>query len=65
MKIEFKNVKEMICWLVDNEGRAIYDTYGRAWKYINLTFMFKDLGGDFKEGIHCLHLYGTELYTVK
>jgi len=71
--IEFKSVKELVNWLIDNENIELFDHYGRVWKYHNLSFYFKDnqiisfadidIGEeDFKEGIEYLHLYLTLFY---
>ena len=60
-KIEFKTAKEMVNWLIDNPRIELADSYGRKWKYDNFTFYFKDIGTNdkYKEGLSCLHLYGT------
>ncbi len=62
-KIEFKTAKEMVNWLMDNQGTELADGYGRRWKYENFNFYFKDIGTNdkYKEGISCLHLYGTPI----
>lgn len=62
IKIKFNSPQEMILWLMNNEGQLIADNYGREWKYKEYTFYFKDLGDAFKEGVRCLHLFGTDLY---
>ena len=61
MEIKFKTVKEMIMWLVDNEGKLLKDYYGRQWKYQKYKFFFKDIGTNdvLTEGISCLHLFET------
>ena len=57
MKV-YKNVKEFINDLIDNEGSVFADNYGRYWKYKNYTFFFKDLGDkEYKEGLFCAHLF--------
>jgi len=63
---EFKTAKEMINWLIDNQGIELADGYGRRWKYENFNFYFKDIGRNdtYKEGISCLHLYGTPIGIV-
>lgn len=57
----FKTVKEMVNWLLDNEGKQLVDKYGRGWKYNNYFFYFKDIGENdkFESGIKCLHLFNT------
>lgn len=64
--IEFKSAKEMVNWLMDNEGRELADRYGRRWKYINFEFFFKDIGtrNVYKEGIRCLHLHKTPIVIM-
>jgi hypothetical protein len=52
-------VKEMVNWLLDNEGKLLVDYYGRRWKYEHYKFYFGDIGEAFKVGIECLHLCGT------
>lgn len=67
MRIEFKNPKEMVNWLMDNEGLELFDNYGRRWTYIKSQFFFKDIGtfDSFDEGLSCLHLFGTYImHTV-
>lgn len=65
-KIEFKTAKEMINWLMDNQGTELADGYGRRWKYEKFNFYFKDIGTNekYEEGISCLHLYGTSIGIV-
>ena len=65
MRLEFKSVKEMVNWLIDNEEKHLYDMYGRRWMYSINSFYFKDIGADsiFIDGLFCTHLYGTELGT--
>ena len=65
-KIEFKTVKEMVNWLMDNQGTELSDGYGRRWKYEKFNFYFKDIGTNdkYKKGISCLHLYGTPIEIV-
>lgn len=60
-RAEFKTAKEMVNWLMDNEGKQLADGYGRKWKYESFKFYFKDIGTNdkYKQGISCLHLYGT------
>lgn len=58
----FSSPKEMINWLMDNEGKELSDYYGRMWKYENYSFSFKDIGKYDKweiEAIKCLHLFKT------
>jgi len=62
-QIKFNSVREFVNWLIDNEGKVLYDAYGRHWKYERYTFRFKDISTPiFKDGLHCVHLYGTEIY---
>ena len=65
-KIEFKTAKEMVNWLMDNQGTELADGYGRRWKYENFNFYFKDIGTNdkYEEGVSCLHLYGTPIGIV-
>lgn len=60
---KFESVKEMVNWLIINEYSTLFDYYGRAWKYADYEFRFRDLGCEFEKGIKCLHLFGTEFYT--
>ena len=58
----FSSPKEMINWLMDNEGKELSDYYGRKWKYSNYSFFFKDIGDSdvfIEDTIPCLHLFGT------
>lgn len=58
----FQSPKEMVNWLMDNEGQELSDYYGRKWKYANYKFHFKDIGtfDKFEENkIPCLHLFKT------
>jgi len=58
----FSSPKEMINWLMDNEGKELSDYYGRKWKYEDYSFSFKDIGTDEKwqeDVISCLHLFKT------
>jgi hypothetical protein len=62
-EIEFSSVKKMVNWLLDNEGKELYDSYGRKWKYERYSFYFQDIGDNtFKEEIDCLHLFSTKLF---
>jgi len=63
--IEFKTPKDMVNWLMDNEGLEIVDCYNRRWKYSRFEFFFKDIGlyDEYEKGIDCLHLHGTTLLT--
>jgi len=65
-EIKFKAAKEMVNWLMDNEGSELADNYGRIWKYENFSFYFKDIGthDKYTETISCLHLYGTPMSTI-
>ena len=65
MEIWFNTPKEMVVWLLDNEGKQLADNYGRLWKYENLAFHLKDIGtfDTYEVGIYCLHLYGTNLHV--
>ena len=60
----FKTAKEMVNWMMDNEGEELSDGYGRKWKYQDFKFYYKFLGIDkkYKEGIRCLHLFETPMY---
>lgn len=64
-QLHFKSVKEFVNWLIDNEGHIVSDNYGRKWKYERYGFQFKDIGEDdvFQDGLHCVHLFGTELWV--
>jgi hypothetical protein len=63
--ISFKNEKEMVNWLIDNEHKELADAYGRSWKYLDYVFYFKDLGDEYeKEKIDCLHLCQTDMYII-
>jgi len=58
----FSSPKEMINWLMDNEGKELSDYYGRRWKYENYSFSFKDIGKHDTWEIDtakCLHLFKT------
>jgi len=63
--LKFNSPKEMVNWLMDNHANILSDSYGRKWKYVNYKFFFKDIGlyDEFEEGIYCLHLFGTNLYS--
>lgn len=63
----FESVKEMVNWLLDNEGKILSDSYGRKWKYENYKFYCKDIGTNdtFKEGLYYLHLFKTFPKPVK
>lgn len=65
-KIEFKSPKEMVNWLMDNQGVELADGYGRRWKYEGYSFYFKDIGmlDEYERGIDCLHLYATPIGIV-
>lgn len=65
MKTDFKSPQEMVNWLMDNEGKQLADGYGRKWKYKEFKFYFKDIGmfDVYEEGISCLHLYATGIFT--
>lgn len=65
-RLYFESAKEMICWLIDNEGREIIDSYGRRWKYEKYSFYFKDISiaAEWKEGVFCLHLFKTYLQSA-
>lgn len=64
-QLHFKSVKEFVNWLIDNEGHIVLDNYGRKWKYERYGFQFKDIGTNdvFIDGLHCVHLFGTELWV--
>lgn len=55
----FESVKEMLNWLIDNEGEILSDSYGRRWMYKYFDFYFGDINEEIKECIDCLHLYKT------
>lgn len=60
----FKSPLEMVTFLMNTrEKEELVDSYGRRWKYNNYKFYFKDIGRNskFREGIDCLHLYGTNI----
>ena len=60
--------REMVDWLMNNEGIIIADNYGRRWKYENRTFYFGDIGKPTKPTAMtrgCLHLCGTKLHVVQ
>ena len=60
--MKYQSVDEFVNDMLNNEGVVFRDNYGRAWSYSNFNFWFQDLGDDeLKEGIACLHLYGTEI----
>jgi len=66
IELKFKSAKEMVDWLMDNEGREIFDMYGRKWLYNKYTFFFKNIGESDEYEPHklnCLHLFGTTLKT--
>ena len=64
--ITFKTDKQMVNWLMNNEGKVLGDSYGRRWMYSSLSFFFRDIGVDDKlePGLVCLHLYGTKFHVV-
>jgi hypothetical protein len=66
-RAEFKTAKEMVNWLMENEGKQLADGYGRRWKYEKFSFYFKDIGTNdkYEEGISCLHLYGTLIGVIE
>jgi hypothetical protein len=56
--IKYNSVSEFITDLVNNEGTAFGDYYGRFWLYEDYEFFFKDLSSaSWIEGLDCLHLY--------
>ena len=59
--IKFNTAKQMVSWLMNNEGKELADHYGRKWVYNSLAFYYQDLGDkEFKVNtIGCLHLYST------
>ena len=61
-KIIFSSVKEMINWMIDNDGVSLYDNYGRCWKYEDKAFYFANINEPTKEGLFCLHLYSAGHY---
>tara|TARA_R110000803_G_scaffold23069_5_gene56886 strand:- start:15652 stop:15855 length:204 start_codon:yes stop_codon:yes gene_type:complete len=65
-RAEFKTAKEMVNWLMENDGKQLADGYGRRWKYEKFSFYFKDIGtkDKYEEGISCLHLYGTLIGVI-
>lgn len=64
--VKFKSEVEMVDWLLANQGAELADSYGRRWKYENFKFYFKDISTNdkYKEGMDCLHLYGTSIVVV-
>lgn len=63
IKIKFNSAAEMVYWLMNNEGQTICDNYGREWRYSDFTFLYRDISeNDLSPGIHCLHLFETDLY---
>ena len=64
--VRFNSVKEFVNWLIDNEGKILADRYGRQWKYERYGFQFKDIGTTdvFQDGLHCVHLFGTEIEVL-
>jgi hypothetical protein len=65
--VEFKTAKEMVDWLIDNEGKQLADGYGRRWRYEKFIFYFKNIGTDdkYEEGVSCLHLYRTLIGVIE
>ena len=64
----FSSPKEMINWLMDNEGKELSDNYGRKWKYEDYAFLFKDIGvyDKWEYGVvSCLHLFKTFAIPLK
>ena len=61
MITDFKTPKEFVVCMMDNEGKLFFDHYGREWMYSDYKFTFKDIGfkSVHKDGIKCLHLFGT------
>lgn len=66
-QLNFKSAKEFVNFLMDNEGKVVSDGYGRQWLYEDFSFSFKDIGtyDIFRDGLNCLHLYGTNLFYTK
>ena len=62
---KFQSVKEFVLTLIHNEGVVFFDEYGRQWRYQNHGFTFKDICRDSKheDGLKCVHLFGTNIYT--
>lgn len=60
-KINFVSEKQMVAFLMMNEGVVLHDYYGRRWQYEKFIFRYSDIGETaFKEyTLECLHLYGT------
>ena len=67
MIIEFESIKEMVNYLIDNEGDIIADAYGRRWKFEDYQFYFRDVGtfSEYEQTLTCLHLYKTDLQIIK
>jgi len=65
-KLNFNSVKEMIYWLLDNEGLILFDYYGRRWLYSEFEFKYSDLGEKYfeKNSIDCLHLHKEGFYYL-
>ena len=59
--MKYESAKDFVYDLMDNEGVDFCDSYGRKWWYRNYVFSFKDIDGVCRGGLHCLHLYGTEI----
>ena len=62
--LKFESVKEMVNWLLDNEGVILNDCYGRRWFYEEYNFRYEDISGygfDLCK-IDCLHLFKTDFY---
>jgi len=59
-EINFVSAKQMVEFLMINEGVILHDHYGRRWQYSDFVFRYSDIGEKFLEDdrIECLHLYG-------
>lgn len=60
-RITFNSVKEMVNWLIDNEGVVLHDFYGRRWIYDKFSFRYSDIGETMflEDNLGCMHLYRT------
>ena len=64
--LKFESVSEMIDWLIKNEGKELFDFYGRRWKYENYSFYYSDLlDKEYeKDKLECLHLFKTDFQSI-
>jgi len=61
MSETFKSPLELVTWLMENEGKELFDGYGRQWKYFKYQFWFKDIptNAEYQKELSHLHLYNT------